>query len=303
MYDFKRILVCLDLTDHDKYLIEAAANWLNLGVADHIYFFHVTENLDLSNELLQKYPTLAAPLDERLKQLMDDEIKLHFNADVSKCESIVVDGNRFDEILKWSRVKFADLIIMGKKPKDQASFELPEKIIQLIHTSVLLVPAFKTQALGKLLVPTDFSEASSIALHQAVKVQKALKAEVVCLNIYRVPTGFHSTGKTYDEFAQIMKGHAEKDFQVFLETNQLVDQGITCEFVLEKGNAAQQIHAMAEKLRANAIIMGSKGRTQMSNVVLGSTAMKMVKHEFEIPVLIVKDKAQTLGFFDALRKI
>jgi nucleotide-binding universal stress UspA family protein len=303
MYDFKRILVCLDLSDQDKYLIQMAANFIKLGIADSIYFIFVSRELELSEEIVTKYPTLVAPPDESLLRIMKDELDQYFDADLDKCDLLVSEGSRFDEILKWSRVKLIDLVIMGKKPAEIASFELPEKIIKFTHTSVLLVPAFEIKPLSKLLVPIDFSENSSLALNQAVKIQELLGSEIICQNIYRVPSGYHTTGKSYEEFAEIMKVNAGKEFLEFLESHNLKDSGITCVYSLEKGNAAEQIHEIAEELQVDGIVMGSKGRTTMSNLILGSTSMKMVKHEFQIPVLIVKDKEHNLDFVEAIMKI
>lgn len=301
MYDFKRILVCLDFSDQDKYLIMAASNMVSKNVADSVYFFHAAKSLELSKEFLESYPTLAAPVDEQLEQMMKVEIDEHFSADTSTCDTIVVEGNPFDQILKWSRVKEIDLVIMGKKPVEEASFDLPERVIKLTHNSVLLVTNRETPPLKTILVPIDFSRNSRMAISYALKTSEILEVDVVCQHIYEVPTGYHSTGKSYEEFAEIMEANARKEYTRFLADNELPD--IDCIYTLSDGKAEAQILSTAKDIDAGLIVMGSKGRTQLSNLVLGSTSMKMVKYDFDIPLLIVKDKAKNLGFMDAILKV
>lgn len=303
MYDFKRVLVCLDLTEQDQNLIILGARLLNKNVAEKVYFFHAAEKLDLSDQFLEKYPDLMAPVDETIKRLMQDELDQYFDADTEKIEIKVTEGNAFDQILKWSRIKEIDLIMMGKKPKEIGSFHLPEKVVEFTHNSVLIVTSNKLDHVKKQLVPIDFSENSSMAIHQALKVREIIGAEIVCIYIYRVPSGYHSIGKSFEEFAEIMKSNAQKEYVQFADKNGLNPDDIPCIYTLSDGDHSKQILEIAHNENAELIVMGSKGRTQLSNLVLGSTAMKMVKYDFDIPLSIVKNKKENLSFLNAILKL
>ena len=303
MYDFKRILICLDLTEQDRNLIILGSRLIKANVAEKVYFFHAAEKLDLSDEFLEKYPNLVAPVDETIKRLIQDALDQDFDADLEKVEIKVTEGNAFDQILKWSRIKEIDLIVMGKKPQEIGSFQLPEKVVEFTHNSVLIVTSSKLEHVNKQLVPIDFSKNSSMAINQALKVREIIGAEIVCLHIYKVPSGYHTLGKSFEEFAEIMKSNAVKEYAQFAKDNGFSATEIPCIHSLSDGDHSKQILEIAHIENASLIVMGSKGRTQLSNLVLGSTAMKMVKYDFDIPLLIVKNKKENLGFLEALLKL
>lgn len=64
-------------------------------------------------------------------------------------------------------------------------------------------------------------------------------------------------------------------------------QGLAAEFVGETGDAAEQIAAHARKGKHELIVMGSHGRSNLSNLVMGSVATKVLATT-KTPVLLVR---------------
>lgn len=64
-------------------------------------------------------------------------------------------------------------------------------------------------------------------------------------------------------------------------------QGISVQFVMKSGNAAEQISAMAEKGKFDMVILGSHGHGSLANLVLGSVATKVIAN-CRVPVLVVR---------------
>ncbi len=64
-------------------------------------------------------------------------------------------------------------------------------------------------------------------------------------------------------------------------------QGLNAEFVGETGDAAEQITAHARKRRCDLIVMGSHGRSNLTNLVMGSVATKVLACS-KVPVLLVR---------------
>jgi len=300
MYNFTRLLVCLDLTDLDKNLISFASRFITNKVADKVYFIHVAKKLELASDILEKYPNLAAPVDETIKKIMQDKLNDHFDQDHDTYELLVAEGNAFDQIIRWSVIKEIDLILMGKKDAHEGSFELPEKIVKFTHNSVLIVTQSLPDQINTQLVPIDFSKNSAMAMQQAIKIKEITGTKITCFYMYDIPSGYHTTGKSYEEFSQIMESNAKKEFHNFAMENGFDHSEIPCIFSLSDGEHAKQILETAHSINAGLIVMGSKGRTQLSNLVLGSTAMKTVKYDLDIPLLVVKDKKHNLGFLEAL---
>jgi len=80
MYNMKKILVPLDLTDMDEILIRYSAMFAHMMKSEKVYFIHVAKNLELPDSILEKFPQLNAPIDENLIQ----ELKLQIQDLVGK---------------------------------------------------------------------------------------------------------------------------------------------------------------------------------------------------------------------------
>ncbi|MCK5102333.1 MAG: universal stress protein, partial [Cyclobacteriaceae bacterium] len=121
---------------------------------------------------------------------------------------------------------------------------------------------------------------------------------------YEVPTGYHLSGKSFNEFAEIMKKNAEDSFNEFVSQYNTKGKKIDAKYELdENGNFAKKIYQFAVKEKANVIVIGSKGRTQAAAVLLGSIAEKLIKLNAQIPLIVVKERKHNLDFFEALMKI
>ncbi len=64
-------------------------------------------------------------------------------------------------------------------------------------------------------------------------------------------------------------------------------QGIRAEFVHTVGHVAESIADLAQKGRFDLIIMGSRGHSDIANLVLGSVATKVLAKS-SVPVLLIR---------------
>lgn len=309
MYKLKRLVVGLDLSPLDETVIEYTALISKLLNVDKIYFIHVGKNLELPKEVLQKYPDLLAPVDEGIEFKIEEKVKNKFDTGFynNNIEIKISEGNPFEKLLKWIKIKEADLVIMGlKMARSKEEGLLPRKITNLAPSSVLLVPENAKATITNIAVATDFSKYSYLALQAALTLQNVLKkaVEVFCQHIYEVPTGYHTTGKSYEEFANIMKKNSEELYDRFLKKFGLQDKKIKCHFELDKvDNTAKAIQKASIKNNANLIVVGSKGRTEAAAMLLGSIAEKLINYDHEIPLLIVKEKGENMTFIEALLNV
>jgi len=301
-YKFKRILVCLDISEIDETLLRVASVLTKYLEIEKVYFFHVVKSLELPEELTDKYPDLLAPVDESVEKIIVDKINRSFESNGCPYDIDVAEGNSLDQILKWSRVKEIDLILVGRKKNGLGI--LPESIVKVCHNSLLVLPENSQIDSGKILIPLDFSKNSMKAFLHARELADKFGSELVCQHNYHVPSGYHLAGKSFDEFAEIMKGHAENDFKKFRQEMGF-DNGTTrCIFSLDEDHEpAITTLEVAQAENVNLIVIGSKGRTGLSSILIGSVAMKMIKHGTEIPLLVVKDKKENLGFLEALLRL
>ena len=141
--------------------------------------------------------------------------------------------------------------------------------------------------MAKLLVPTDFSEASENATNYAIEMANALSAEIVLLHVNQIPVSVSEFGITaYDvsemktESLVTLKGLAEKIKKSYPYISKV-------EYYAEIGNSADVILEYAKKTNFEFVIMGNNGHGNnfIKNIV-GSTSVSVSK-KIEAPLIIV----------------
>jgi len=227
---------------------------------------------------------------------------LQVNDDI---EIIVKEGSPAAEIINIARQKNVDLIIMGRKNDEEASINILKKVTRLAHCSVIMVPEPLPEKRGPLVVPIDFSDASKMAVEQAFTISsKNRKDNQVCLvNFYSVPSGYHKTGKTFEEFAEIMKLNAQKEWEIFSKNLLPPDANYSIDFQPSKHSVAADLNDFVEANNAGLIVIGSKGRTYISSLIIGSTAEKFIELQDKRPFLVVKNKKENMGFHEAMMNV
>ncbi len=304
MEEFKRIIVGLDLSDLDKELIPYAAYLDKVIGFEHITFIHVARNLQLPGQLVKDYPDLMSPLDETFEKEMIDEINGHFLDSKAEIEFKVEEGHPETELLKWVRIKEADLLILGKKRNENGAGVVPSKVGRAARSSVLIVTEGARLPIKKILVPVDFSVDSEHCLKTVLGFSGPLDAELMLENVYSVPTGYTKTGKSFEEFAEIMLRNATGEMNEFLKNSELETLSDKVIYRLDKGHdASDEIMESAEEKDADLIAIGSKGRSDPAAFFLGSLAEKLIQRNYSIPVLVNKNKGKVMKFLEALMNI
>ena len=306
MEDIKRVLVALDLTEMDETLVRYITRISNEIDLDKIYFFNVMKSLELPEKIAEKYPDLVAPMDEATK----NEIQYTINEEAgnqlkAEYEIKVTDGNRAEKILKWAKIKEVDLIVMGRKSGLEGQGIVSGKVVKLAPCSVIFVPEVLPDTIHNLVVPIDYSSTSKLAFEFALTMAKKIEGlKLLCLNVYNVPSGYHMSGKSYDEFAEIMKQNAEESFNEFISDFDTKGVTVDAKFELDKHHdIAKKIYQFVLKNRASGIAVGSQGRTQAAAILLGSIAEKIITMNSQLPTYVVKQRRHNMDFLEALLKI
>ncbi len=304
MDQFSRILVGLDLSDLDKELVDFTVYLDKIFSFNRITFIHIEKSLELPEDILKDYPDIMAPLDETFEKQMIDEINGKFQDSNAEIEFKVEEGHPEVELLKWVRIKDADLLILGKKRNEKGAGVVPSKVGRAARSSVLVVPQRSRLPIKKILVAVDFSDESEMCLKRIMEPAERMGAEVILEHVYYVPVGYTKTGKSFEEFAAIMRKNAEGHMNDFLQKigmERLADKVI---YRLDKGNdPSDEIMQSAEEKEVDLIALGSKGRSDPAAFFLGSLAEKLVQRDYSIPVLVDKHKGRVMKFLEALINI
>jgi nucleotide-binding universal stress UspA family protein len=301
---FSKAMIGLDLTEMDDILIKKTAVFIKFLGIEKCYFLHVAKNLEIPKEILSQYPDLVAPTDESIEMIIKNKLKeFNFPEDI-ETEVFVEEGSHpLDTFLRWAKIKDVDLIIMGRKDVLVGNGVLADGVAKKAPCSVLLVQEKRPIKFPKkILIPTDFSSHNHMIYEFGEVIADELDAELVPMHIYEVPHGYSKTGKTFEEFSEIMKENSQNDFKKFVSKHHHPE--LKCEMVLNEGkNPGTLILEFAQKIDADMILLGSRGRTTSAAILLGSTAEKLIHANKYLPMLIFKKKGETMGFFDALFKL
>ncbi|MFC2125928.1 universal stress protein [Bacteroidota bacterium] len=303
MYDIKNFLITLDMSEIDESMVEYASMVVDKLDLDKICFLHVVKPIDLPEELIHDYPELDDVIHSTIKSKIEDLIKRFFTGAPDSFEILLKEGNPDKVVLETARDLDIDVIAMGMKDGLEGVGTLSHKIAKLAPCTVVFIPEVLPRKLEKILVPTDFSVHSKMAAQVAAKISsKNDKAGIFCQHVYNVPSGYSKIGKTYEEFADIMKSNGVKMFDAYNNSEELKDIPIDiCEFTLNNhGRIHEYIYMHAIKMRADMIVIGSKGRTEASSLLLGSTADKLLNYNNQLPIIVVKEKNHNLDFLHAL---
>lgn len=307
MYQFKRLMVALDFTEMDKTLIGYTAQLASAIKPEKIYFVNAQAHMDTSDDLYKDYPELKKPVDELLSDRLKNEVDKHFtNAEAFDISYQVLDGAPFEMLLEWTQIKKIDLLLVGRKRDLKGSGIIPQRLARKVMCSVLFVPENGVFSWKEILIPTDFSEHSKLAFDEALDVAKKVpgSTNITSIHTFQLPTGYYKTGKSEEEFIEIMNDHAIKKYNKFIEKLDVDGIELTPIFRYDADeDAALLINEAAQQGKANLIIIGARGRTAATAIFLGSVAEKLISVDSSIPLLVVKDKERTFNFLELLKKI
>ena len=143
----------------------------------------------------------------------------------------------------------------------------------------------------RILVPVDFSDCAINAVKYAVNFSKATESKLVLLHAYHIPIPAAEAGLTIDanladDFIEEGKEKMEKLYR------QIPDLEQRCEpYDIRMSFASDAIVAAASEKKADLIIMGTHGATNVFDELVGSNTLHVIK-KCKIPVLAVPLKNQ-----------
>lgn len=309
MYAFKKIMIGLDLTAMDQYILNYLEGLSKFVKAEKIYFINIQKDLNVDTET-KSLMGIASDvlLDDHILSMMKESVKKSFTSfEEFDCEFKVAEGNASTEILRWTSMTNADLVLMGRKKKLKGQGIAPQQIASKINCSVLLIPeGYKKFKLKKVFVPVNFTKQTNLALEEAIFIQDKTPQtlEIYCHHYYELPLGHEKSGKTDAEFAAIMDTNARKKF-IQMKHDLSIE---TAEFnytdgLLKDGNVAKELVKKAKEYKADLIIMAAKSKTLAAQLFLGNTTKKMILNMKSTPLLIVKKKNETFDFWDFFSKM
>jgi nucleotide-binding universal stress UspA family protein len=160
-----------------------------------------------------------------------------------------------------------------------------------------------TMMFKKILVPTDGSTLSQLAIDHAIKFAKVINASIF---------GFHAA----PEYATAIHGvdvYSSEKFREFAEKEardylagmekKAKDAGVPCKTEVSVNvSPYRAIIEAAKEHNCDLIFMASHGRRGLSGFLLGSETRKVLTH-CDVPVLVYRDAISKAGLREALEEL
>jgi nucleotide-binding universal stress UspA family protein len=146
----------------------------------------------------------------------------------------------------------------------------------------------------KLLVPIDFSPASTLAVNHGVALARKFRAKLSLLHVIEAPSALLYTFPTEAKKVEAQrKDQAEKMLPLFVSPEDQDDLDVT--FIVRAGEAEHVIQNVAEEEHADVVVMGIHGRGLIRRLFIGSVTQALLR-KLGIPLLTVCHVSQPLEF-------
>lgn len=154
----------------------------------------------------------------------------------------------------------------------------------------------------RILVPTDFSKPSQIAIDVATDIARKANSEIILLHIIEEASGssFNVSGQIDLEggwenkiFTMRLIDKGKKQLARIAEDQKLA--GIRIKQELRVGTAFHGMRTIITERNVDLVVMGTSGRTKLEEMIIGSNTERVVRHA-KCPVLTVHKKPSTTDF-------
>lgn len=140
----------------------------------------------------------------------------------------------------------------------------------------------------RILVATDFTEASAPALKEAIEMAKGSGAELLIAHAYQPPNVAQAqavAGGVYEEWDRNLRAEVEGKLEACVKEAR--EAGINTRPLILPGTAYKALLDAAKENKTDLVIMGTHGRKGVARFFLGSVASRVIARA-PCPVMTVR---------------
>ena len=243
--------------------------------------------------------TLAPELDAAIKSYADDtinEVVERLAAHSRSIEGKVIRGRAASAIIDDARDFHADLVIVGSRGHGTiASLLLGSVSSEVVDHASCPVLVARSAALSRVVFATDESPSAQAAeailagwpIFAGLPIRVVSIVDVVSPWTTGIdPTLYGQVLEAYD--AELRESKAEHKRIAADAAARLREGGRIADAEMRDGDAASEIVVVAEQQAADLIVLGSRGRTGLTRLLLGSVARNVLSGS-TASVLIVRE--------------
>jgi nucleotide-binding universal stress UspA family protein len=136
-----------------------------------------------------------------------------------------------------------------------------------------------------ILIPTDFSEISSVAIHYAAMLSRKLNAKVILFHAIPLNSVWWATNNEFVREAHTIQENIKEELIKAGVAQTKIENHVFYKFPLNKG-----ITDFFRKSKVDIVVIGTKGIIGLKNVLLGNFALAMIER-FSVPIIAVPPTA------------
>jgi nucleotide-binding universal stress UspA family protein len=295
--EINQALVALDLTETDKSIIQYLSYFAKYLPIKATHYLHVVpyfeshdpffmKNIETLHNIWDRNEGIIAEMGKEVEEAFESHESV-----VSQYE--VATGNPLAELLVTAENSEAELVVIGQKKEESGFGILAKNLVRKVPGNALIIPKGTPPKITTILVPIDFSGYSANALETASIIGAKLEtpAKLVCVNVFGLPNmSIYTSGADRAKFTKAMESQAEEAMDIFLEKFAANYPGEIETFILDQegGPVAPYLFDCAKMEKADLIIMGAKGHSQVERLLIGSVTERMMTINKEIPTLVIR---------------
>jgi len=140
-----------------------------------------------------------------------------------------------------------------------------------------------------ILVPVDFSKYAEHALYMAASIARIQNAEIHLVHTLDLGEGVLPDDglNAFDAAPFVML--TEKKFNSFINKPYLQDVKVS--YSVRKTSVYKEISDVINEVKADLVVMGSKGISGLEEFFIGSNTQRVVRYS-EVPVMVIKNKME-----------
>jgi len=305
MKHIKRIAVGLDFTTMDAQLIQFAIALNRMLTPLTTTFINIQKQEDILFEVADLIGKISdVGFDDEQAMMRKKVAGIWKDVNQFDVEYMVQGGQPYKSLNMFVSKNNIDLLVVGRKKKMGEMGVLPTRLARKANTNIFLIPENSIPTFSSIYVPFDYSENARLAFDAAKEmIASNPSMRIYSEYFYEVPSAVNSYGKTSEDFIELVEQYGRKKFVAIKDT--MVDEVRSrVDFAITQAtepNISKLINQSAHKNNADLIVIGAKGRTFLSSVYLGSVTEKLITHDKNIPIWIVKQKDEVYNIWKAMR--
>ncbi|MGM0944008.1 MAG: universal stress protein [Bacteroidota bacterium] len=286
MKNLNKIALAADLTEMDEMMLHFIKGYDSLFDFEELHLIHQIEIEELSPEFEAMLAQKNQSLEELIREELQSKIDSVFGENKSTIHIYIQPQPDFSALVNWINKSKFDLFFLGKKKGLEGSGIFSSKMVRLLRCNLILVPETAKPTITKTIVPIDFSSYTGKVLEMSGHISKTTGTELLPIHILKI--GIHYFPFVGNE-KSIRKSLEKEALGKYEKLKKKANIEASLSMYLAEGySIGNAIYKHTRELKGDLIVISKKGKSDDSDLLLGSVAENLIANDKNVTVLIIQ---------------